>query len=383
VSEKPTVLHIVGSLEGGGAERWVRELVPRLNARGIRSDIVTVYPPRLDAAEVARLGCQVYHRSKRPGFDIKHFAWLCGLIRELKPHVVHTHQWAGKYVGRSAAILAQTPFVVHTEHSPLPVSQQERIMAFILSLKTDAVISFNQHKADLIRARERVANFEIIRNGIPIPPRSLSEQRAAARQELDVAQDAVIFGMVGSLQERKNPFLALRAFKRIQDDDRTPTRLDFFGDGPLRAALEEEALAAGISARVRFHGFRSDVRQFLGGLDVFLTLATQEMAPISMLEAMAAELPIIGAPHPGTVEMIADNVNGALVDWNIDDVAFAMRTARDDKQWRSRCGAAGRILVERDYDIELIADEHVAFYKRLVRRRFTDISADLHLTSQL
>jgi glycosyltransferase involved in cell wall biosynthesis len=169
----------------------------------------------------------------------------------------------------------------------------------------------------------------------------------------------------------------------MQDDRSAPSRLDFFGDGVLRADLEAEAAALGVSGNVRFHGFRADVRDFLAGLDVFLTVATQEMAPISMLEAMAAELPIIGTPHAGTVEMIADGVNGAVVDWNVCDVAAAMRVARDDASWRRKCGAAGRQLVERNYDIARIADQHVEFYRRLMRTRPAVRPADLHLTAQL
>ncbi len=382
MSEAPAVLHIVGSLEGGGAERWVRELVPRLNARGMRCDVVTIYPPRLEGTEQEHLGGRVFHRVKRPGFDIGHFFWLYRLIRKLRPEAVHTHQWAGKYVGRAAAILARTPLVIHTEHSPLPVLRMERLMAYALSYKTDAVISFNDHKAGLIAARERVTKFEIIRNGIPIPPLPHAEDRAAARRRLEVDAKTVVFGVVATLQERKNPSLALQSFARLQDSTR-PSRLDFFGDGPLRSSLELQARELGVSERVRFHGFRSDVRDFLPGLDVFVTLATQEMAPISMLEAMAVGLPIIGAPHAGTIEMIAHGVNGAAVSWDVEDVASAMRIARDDEEWRHRCGAGGRSIVEQKYDIEIVADEHVAFYRRLIAERMFRKRARLHLTAQL
>lgn len=359
-------LHIVGSLEGGGAERWVRELVPRLNARNMPCEIATIYPPRLDAAGLHQIGCAIHHRPKRPGFDMRQLIWLRGLIAARKPIIVHTHQWAGKYVGRSAAILAGTPVIIHTEHSPLPVGKAERLMAFALSLRTDAVISFDDHKAHLIRARERVANFEIIRNGIPIVPEPNAEARRAARRKLSIADGTVVFGVVASLQERKNPSLALRSFAAICGEGTTPARLDFFGDGPLRATLEAQARSLGVAASIRFHGFRSDVRELLPGLDVFVTLATQEMAPISMLEAMAARLPIVGAPHPGTIEMLQHDVNGSIVGWDDVEVAAAMRAARDDEPWRERCGVAGRHLVESSYDIEDIADRHVALYRRML-----------------
>ena len=364
--DAPVVMHIVGALEGGGAERVVRDLAPRLQSRGMRTEIVSIYPPQLDAARMLELGCTVHHRPKRSGIDPQHFAWLYQLIRRRRPDIVHTHMLAGKYVGRAAAILARTPVVIHTEHSPNPLLGREHFLANVLSRGTNVVIAFDEHKAELIRKRERVSKFEIIRNGLPLSPAPTETERLAARQRLNAPEETVIFGIVASLQERKNPSLAMRGFAAMADDCKTKARLDFFGQGPLRDELGELAHELGILERVRFHGFRPDVRELLAGLDVFLTVATLEMAPISMLEAMVAQLPIIGTPHPGTIEMVEDGVNGCVVDWSVAELSAAMTRACVDASWRHECGAAGRRRVERDYDIESIADQHVALYRRLI-----------------
>lgn len=363
-----SVLHVVGSLEGGGAERWVRELAPRLQIRGIQTEIASLYPPRLDNASLRGLGCDVHYRPKRLGFDPVHLAWLVRLMRRRAPLIVHTHQWAGKYEGRVAAMFAGTPIIVHTEHSPLPVYRLERAMAALLSWRTDAVIAFNEHKADLIRQREHVSKFEIIRNGLPLWAPPGPHERQAARTRLQAAEGVVVFGVVGSLQQRKNPALALRAFVRLQGGP-VPinSRLDFFGDGPLRDELSGLATEMGIAEKVRFHGFTSDVRELLPGLDVFVTVAAQEMSPISMLEAMVAQLPILGTPHPGTLEMVEHDVSGFVSDWSVERLEAAMRVAAQDPEWRARCGKAGRARVQRDYDIEDIADQHVALYERLTQ----------------
>src|SRR5580698_6137111 len=92
----PSVLHVVGSLQGGGAERWVAELVPRLRARGVPCEIASVYEPNLDEAQMRALSVPVHHRAKRRGFDPMHFLWLRKLIAQSAPTIVHTHQWSGK-----------------------------------------------------------------------------------------------------------------------------------------------------------------------------------------------------------------------------------------------------------------------------------------------
>lgn len=364
--EGPSVLHIVGALEGGGAERWVRELVPRLCARGIPTQVATVYEPRLRDDELRALGCSVHHRPKCPGFDPAHMLWLSRLIARHAPAIVHTHQWSGKYVGRAAALLARAPVVVHTEHSPSPMGGGERLMAALLWRRTDAVITFTRANADIIAAREPVRRFEIIRNGLPIPPRPTADVRAEARRRIGADAGIVVFGIVASLQRRKNHALALEALARMNADEGAPVRLDLFGDGPARDELVRRAAELGVTARVRFHGFLPDVRELLPGVDVLLTVALREIAPVSILEGMAACLPVIGTPHPGTLEMVEHGATGFVVDWDAGAVTAAMRTARDDPGWRVRCGERGRRRVERDYDIETVADQHVAFYRSLV-----------------
>ena len=366
VSASPSVMHIVGSLQGGGAERCVRELVPRLRRRGTDAEIATVYLPNLEPAELSELGCKVHFRPKSPGFDARHLLWLSRLIAERKPQIVHTHQWAGKYVGRLAAILAGVPLLVHTEHSPNPVVGMERMFAQLFWRRTSAVVTFAEENAEIIRRREPVSHMEIIRNGLAIPEVPSAGERARAREVLGLNDGTVVFGIVASLQERKNHRLAFEALARIKDDNSTPVRLCLFGDGPLRQELTQLAADLGIAPLVQFQGFRSDVRDLLPALDVFVSVSKLEMAPISILEAMTCCLPVIATPHAGAADLVDDGITGSIVDWNVDDVARAMRRVRDDATWRLRCGLEGRKRVERNHDIEMIADQHVSLYDRLL-----------------
>jgi glycosyltransferase involved in cell wall biosynthesis len=262
--------------------------------------------------------------------------------------------------------LAGVPLLIHTEHSPNPVGGVERAMTELFWRRTSAVITFAEQNADIIRQREPVSHFEIIRNGLPIPPLPTRDERLHARQEIGVSEETVVFGIVGSLQERKNHRLAFEALARIKDEAGPPVRLSLFGEGALRARLTEQAAELGIEHLVRFHGYRSDVRDLLPGIDVLVSVARLEMAPISILEAMATCTPVIATPHAGTEDMVQHDLTGLVVDWDAGELAAAMRRARDDAAWRAACGAAGRQRVERNHDIETIADQHVALYDRML-----------------
>jgi glycosyltransferase involved in cell wall biosynthesis len=310
----------------------------------------------------------IHTRSKRAGFDPAHFSWLVRLLRERKPAIVHTHQWAGKYVGRSAAFLSGARFVIHTEHSPSPMGRAERLLAELLWRQTDATIAFTEKNADLIRSREPVNAFEIIRNGLPIPPLPTVESRRTARERIGVFDERIVYGVVASLQERKNPGLALRAFAKLVECGDASSVLEYFGDGPLRDDLKSKSAQLGLANRVQFRGFRPDVRELLPALDIFLTVATHEIAPVSILEAMAAGIPVIGTPHPGTLEMVENGVSGLIVNFDDDLLADAMSRARDNAEWRRDAGLAGRNRVERDFNIDSVAAQHVRFYRHLLER---------------
>ncbi|GAC1522256.1 MAG: glycosyltransferase [Vulcanimicrobiaceae bacterium] len=365
-SDAVSVMHVVGSLRGGGAERCVRELVPRLNARGIATEIATIYPPRLTTVELAELRCNVYFRNKRPGFDPLHCVWLARTIARRGPTIVHTHMQAGKYVGRLAAMLARVPILIHTEHSPNPLVPGESVYGRLFWRRTAAVVTFGPSSVAIVRERERVRHFEVIPNGVCISPIPTNAQRRTARRRLEIDEETVVFAIVASLQERKNHRLAFEAFAAIRDDVGPRVRLALFGDGPLREDLGRLARALGIANLVRFYGFEPDVVARLPGVDVLVSVSRLEMAPISILEAMAAGLPVIATPHAGTDEMVVDGATGLVVAWNVASVADALRTARSDPAWRASCGAAGRARVERYYDIEIIADRHAALYRQMI-----------------
>ncbi|GAC1568259.1 MAG: glycosyltransferase family 4 protein [Vulcanimicrobiaceae bacterium] len=358
-------MFVVGSLQGGGAERCVRELSPRLRARGVEVEIVTVYPPGLAPSELTELGIPVHWRPKRPGFDAVHFLWLARTMARRRPTIVHTHMQAGKYVGRFAAILARVPIIIHTEHSPNPLTRLERFLIPLFARWTTAVVTFGQENVRIVRAREPVRRFEIIRNGIAIESMPTLAQRRDVRRELGIEESDVVFAIVASLQERKNHRLAFDALASMKDDAGPRVRLALFGDGALRAELEHLARERGIDDRVHFYGFRGDVRRLLAGIDVLLSVAVLEMAPISMLEAMGNGIPIVATPHPGTSDMVVHDETGLIVGWDVATIASAMRRLRDAPLVRVRLGRAGRERVARNHDVETIADRHLDLYRTL------------------
>jgi glycosyltransferase involved in cell wall biosynthesis len=363
---KMRVLHVIGTLRAGGAETLVRELLPRFVRRGVDVAAYSGYDPRLTADERADLTYPVFEGAKSGHFDVGFASRTVAAIRRFAPDIVHTHTVTGKYWGRACALAGGVKFIVHTEHSPrerLPL--WERPLARILAPRTNVFITFSQRNAEQLAKREFISRTAVIPNGIEIEPAPTETQRRSARESLGAANGLVVIGVVANLAPQKNQRLAIEAFARAAGRQRA--RLDLFGAGPELDALQRLAAELGVAHAVRFWGFRSDIRALLPGLDIFLSVATIEAAPISFLEAMSAGVPILGTPHNGTLDFVDDGVSGFVIrDWSVASVADALDFAVADVSWRAKVGSAARRHIVEQFDIERTADRHVELYETLL-----------------
>jgi glycosyltransferase involved in cell wall biosynthesis len=142
------------------------------------------------------------------------------------------------------------------------------------------------------------------------------------------------------------------------------------GDGPEREALEREARALGVSDRVRFVGFRSDVKALLANSDVFVLPSLIEGLPLSVLEAMAACRPVVATAISGTDEVVRHRTTGLLVPPSDPDaLAGAIQEILRDQALAGRLARAGYDLVKRDFTTDGMARSIMAVYDELLDER--------------
>jgi glycosyltransferase involved in cell wall biosynthesis len=261
-------------------------------------------------------------REVNPPKDAASVARLASWFRRLKPDVVHTHSSKAGITGRIAARLAGVPVVVHTVHgwgfhpeqSRAERAVYENLERWCAPL-ADALVVVADGNRDLgLRLKiGRADQYRVIRSGIELDAyRRVPELGHAIRAEFSIPPDAYVFGTVGRLSDQKAPHDALEAFVRIAD--RAPDAwFVFVGDGPHRDALAARAEAAGVAARVRFAGLRRDVQAFLSAFDAFVLSSRWEGLPRVVLQAMAAELPVVATAVDGTPEAVLEGESGYLV----------------------------------------------------------------------
>jgi glycosyltransferase involved in cell wall biosynthesis len=165
----------------------------------------------------------------------------------------------------------------------------------------------------------------------------------------------------GALEPVKNHRYLLDILAETKRAGR-PLTLDIFGEGPLRTELVHQAHSLGLQDQVRFRGFRPDVRDFLPRYRAYVHASYSESSSMAIIEAMAAQLPIIAGDAGAISELCDDGVEARF--WPLDDPARAAATLTgllDDEPARLRAAKAARERFHRDFDADVIAPRLHAF----------------------
>jgi len=138
----------------------------------------------------------------------------------------------------------------------------------------------------------------------------------------------------------------LEALRRLREH-RPRAVLIVVGDGPERGALEEAVQSMGLGDAVKFLGARPEAGQFLVAADVVILTSVSEGIPLVLIEAMAANLPVVATSVGGVPEVVVHESTGLLVENGNDlELGDALTKLADDPELRTRFGSAGRARAE-------------------------------------
>jgi L-malate glycosyltransferase len=204
-----------------------------------------------------------------------------------------------------------------------------------------------------------------VHNGIAIEPRPTASDRRRARLLLGVEDDAFVAITVGRLDPVKDFASLLDAFAHVRRSGLN-ARLVVVGDGPERERLAARAAGEDLAGAVTFAGYRSDVRLLLPGADLYVNSSISEGISITVLEAMAAGLPVVATAVGGTPEIV-DGTTGVLVPGRSPErLASAITALAHDDYRRAALGNAGRRRVEQQFTIDRMVGQYASAYRRLL-----------------
>lgn len=365
----PTVLQVVLRLDPGGTERLVVEIVRRLHQR------VPMAVCCLDAAgawadRITALGVPLTVLDRRDGFHPGLARDLADCARAAGASVLHCHHYSPFVYGRLASVVAPDLRVIYTEHGRLsdsPPSAKRRFANRLLMAGVRDLFSVSHDlRAHLLR--EAVPpRMQVIWNGIDPGEAPAPADRDAARAALGVPDDAIVVGAVARLDPVKDLGMLLMAVSRAIDANPRVCAV-IVGDGPERAGLEAAIARDRSGDRLRLLGHRDDVRSLLPGIDIFANTSTSEGISLTLLEAMAAELPIVATRVGGTPEVVVDHETGRLAPARDPDAfgAAIVDVAGDAARARA-WGQAGRRRLLAHFTIDEMVRKYEAVYRAASR----------------
>ena len=368
--KKTKVVHIVPMLGPGGAERIAVDIVVGLDRQKFDVAVISIW--RRVGCELEsfldNFGVRVEYLGKGWGFDGRTYHRLHRVLRELHPDVVHTHLHVLRYALPSLLLLKPAG-VVHTVHNLAERETETRarcIQRYALNhgivpvaVSEEVAISLNQLYG--------IRQCRVIPNGIS-QHRYANPQTARSkwRAREGFRDDQILFVCVARFAEQKNHALLLKAFAQGPASDPN-AHLVLVGEGGLQEQLESQAEDLGVSRQVHFLGLRTDIPDVLGATDVFVLSSAWEGNPLSMMEAMAAGLPIVSTAVGGVPDLIANGREGFLVPpGDVKGFSGAMTFLLRDRETRRSMGTAAAQRAKENFDVSKMVRAYEQLYENLI-----------------
>jgi glycosyltransferase involved in cell wall biosynthesis len=211
-----------------------------------------------------------------------------------------------------------------------------------------------------------IGSCRVVWNCIPIDLyASPQTTRAAWRAKLGFPEEDILFVCVARFAPQKNHALLINAFAKGPASD-PRAHLVLAGEGVLRAELQVRVNQLGLTSRVHFLGLRTDIPDVLGASDVFVLSSAYEGNPLSVIEAMAAGLPVVSTSVGGVPELLENGKEGFIVQpGNAEQLSDAMMTLLKDGHLRGAMGAAAATRAKEKFDVSAMIRAYEELYNEI------------------
>ena len=367
---KPTcrikIVHLVTSLEVGGAQHNMLLGLPRLDPERYEHTIVSIMDRMQMERQFRDAGIGVHSLRLSRKTDLTAALRLRTLLKQIRPDILHTYLIHGNVLGRIVGRLAGVPTIIGSE---LTIGQAGRVGRFATKLTnplTDAV-EVNSNTGGRAAAADLgvpAGKIEVVLPGLDLSAFGDTDSRSTVRTVLGLNDIQHLVLYVGRLRTVKGVEYGINAFAQALSDHPN-LHMALAGEGEQRHDLENLSKDLGVSEKITFLGARNDLANVLSAADSVLMPSLTEGFPRVAIEAMASSKPVIATRVGGIPEAIIHDESGILVESkDIDGMANAISQLVADPELQSRLGSAARQRVERHYSAESYVARLDEMYKK-------------------
>lgn len=365
--------HFIDSDDPGGAETLVVEICSRLDKNSF-SPVVLHFGNKWLEQKCRESGIPMvlvpgfsYYKSFKtlPVFSVIFSKFL----RDNGVDLVHSHLFGSITGACLPTAISRIPHIgtIHDTYTIEEKKNRVHLLRAASRLGTRLVTVSGKMKERL----EELGSFKgdvlrVIRNGVDLA-RYGERQSEGIRERLGIGQSDFVLACVGRLVELKGHNILIEAFKLLKP--RRPLRLLIIGDGPDRKRYEELAARLGLGGTVQFLGQRDDVPALLGASDCFALASSTEGLSCSIVEAMAAGLPVVATDVGGNPELVQDGFSGYLVQYgDAATLAERLQSLIDDEAKRKTFGA-NSLEIAGNYSMDEMMKEYTTNYREMLGER--------------
>ena len=336
-------------------------LLNGLKAKGVKNTLVC--PNGSEIGTQTEKAAGVYGIPFAGDLDLTFLPRLWRIISSEKPDIVHVHSRRGADIwGGLAARLTKTPAIITRR-----VDNPELIWIVRLKyLLYNRVITISDGiRQVLLSEGLNPENVTLIHSAVDFSNYGGPAEREWFNREFGLNSKNKLIGTVAQFIPRKGHRLIIEAAPGILEKF-PETRFLFFGQGPLKKELQNLCRKSGLENYIYFAGFRTDLERILPCLDILLHPAAMEGLGVSLLQAAASGLPIIGTRAGGIPEIVHDGINGYLTDpGDTEAIVSTVLTLLQDPGKSRSFGEAGRKLVESSFSINAMVDGYLRIYNEI------------------
>lgn len=367
--QKIKILHVIDSLGVGGMERVVVDVANGLDL-GRFEQTVCCLSRRGELADQLRDDVRCIDLGKGDKADRLMPLKLARVIRRERPDIVHSQSWSGVDTAL-ATLLTPGVKLVHSEHGRNYPHWQRQPLLRRLARRgvyqlANAVFAISAEVRDFYCRQTSfpTERMQVIANGIDL--QRIDEANArGVREEFGIAPDDFVVGTVARLDLTKDTISLARAFASVALRHRTSSsKLLIVGDGEQRARLADFVRSMRLEGAVIFAGPRRDVPRLLRAMDVFALSSVSEGMPLTVLEAMAARLPVVATNVGALPELVEEGKTGFLVPIrHAAALSEKLEMFLANRQLAITFGEAARHKVEQEFPVERMLRRYAELYE--------------------
>ncbi len=351
------VLLVIPTFSQGGGQKFVLDLAKGLDKSKFRVRILVYYNKGSEAFRrlVQEHGIDTVFLNKKKGLDWRFFSQVRHAIREFKPDVIHTHLNSMLYLlpfYKSRHVKLHT---VHTLAEKENYGLQKVVNFIAFHLFGVVPVAICDIVADTI-----VSTHHLNRKAVPVVYNGVDCKRYSLPHR---SSDCFRVVSVGTVYYVKNfPFL-VSCFSEVLKKYPN-SKLTIVGDGADANRLRQRIKEAGLSDHIIISGVVGNVEDYLADADLYAASSLFEGLPLSILEAMAAGLPILSTNVGGVSDIVQHGVNGLLVEpENKAAYVEALCELIEDTEKRAQLAAASKRLVQ-NFDESVTVKGYETLYKQ-------------------